>query len=222
MNILLTGASHGLGQRICQLAEERGHRVFDLPGEVILSGAAAIGAALEKLGEVPDVIINNYGVNHLSWIGSADEEDELIIAANLLGPYWVVNHAKRIWNKPMRVINVASQTHRVAQRCTALYCASKAGLVQLTRVMARELAPYGWVINAVSPGKIEDTRMALLTDAQVMELRGWGEHEAEQYALGYIPMGRFTNRQEIAELVLSVLGLPDYVNGSVIEAHGGA
>jgi NAD(P)-dependent dehydrogenase (short-subunit alcohol dehydrogenase family) len=221
MNILLTGASHGLGQKILTMATVQGHRVFDLPGEAILTGYSSISAHLAALPEIPDAIINNYGTNSLSWIGETPEEDEKIITANLLGPYWVVNHAKCIWNKPMRVVNVASQTYRVPQTCTALYCASKAGLVQMTKVMARELGPLGWVVNAVSPGKIEDTRMALLTDAQVVELRGWGEVEATEYALSLIPARRFTNREEVASLILDVLKMPDYVNGSVIEIHGG-
>jgi len=87
--------------------------------------------------------------------------------------------------------------------------------------MARELAPFGWVINAVAPGKIEGTRMTELTDSQVLEIRGWKEEDAIRYALKNIPMGRFTDIAEIADLVVKVLDLPDYVNGTVIDSSGG-
>lgn len=193
----------------------------NIPGKVVEGGSGSILAAVSRLPHEPDVIINNYGYNHLSWIGTTQEEDERILMINVMGPYWVINHVKAFWGGPCRVINIASQTHRVPQRCTTLYSASKAALVQMTKVMSRELAPEGWVINAVSPGKITDTSMSKQTDAQVRVLRGWDQMEANSYALSNVPMRRFTSREEIAEVVVQVLGLPDYVNGTVIEAHGG-
>jgi 3-oxoacyl-[acyl-carrier protein] reductase len=91
----------------------------------------------------------------------------------------------------------------------------------MTRVMARELAPYGWVVNSLSPGKIVDTRMAELTDAQVMELRGWGPDFADEYALKTIPMGRFTDTTEVAEAAFQMLQMPSYVNGANLDMTGG-
>jgi NAD(P)-dependent dehydrogenase (short-subunit alcohol dehydrogenase family) len=221
MRVLLTGASHGLGASIAGKLKVRGDKVWDLPGSVILSGAVEISNFIAKLPAKPDVIINNYGINHLSWIGMTTIQDEDIIRANLLGPYWVVNYVKRYWGDSCRVVNVASQVYKVPQRCTTLYCASKAGLVHMTKVMARELAPAGWIVNAVSPGKIQDTEMSRLTDAQVLDLRGWDQSTADNYARALIPAGRYTTRAEIADVVIQTLGLPDYVNGAVIEAHGG-
>ena len=110
----------------------------------------------------------------------------------------------------------------VAQTHTAVYCASKAALVQLSRTMARELAPKGWVINCLAPGKIEDTRMAAITDRQVRDLRGWSETDANEYALRNVPMRRFTNCEEVIEAMLKVLALPAYINGTCIDMTGGA
>jgi len=221
MHALVTGASHGLGSTLRKHLEERGHTVTDMPGEVIKNGKWRIDEFIQNQSMRPDIIINNYGINHLSWIGDIDIQDEMIVQVNLLGPLWVVNAAKQKWNRPMRVVNIASQTYRVPQRTTALYCASKAGLVMLTKVMARELAPHGWVINAVAPGKIEDTEMSQLTDAQVNELRGWDKPTADLYALSQIPAGRFTDRAEVAEAVMRLLDMPSYVNGTVLEVMGG-
>ena len=106
-------------------------------------------------------------------------------------------------------------------RATSLYCASKAALVQMTRVMARELAPKGWCINAYCPGKILDTRMTDLTDEQVLKMRKWDKDEADKYATSLIPVGRFMELKEAAENCLNILNFSDYVNGAIIEATGG-
>jgi 3-oxoacyl-[acyl-carrier protein] reductase len=200
---------------------KKGMVVRDIPGDTIASGPRHIEGAIRRLSRCPNIIVNNYGINHLSWIGETPAIDEAIIKANLLGPYWVINYVKQHWGGPCRVVNIASQVYRVPQRCTSLYCASKAGLVHMTKVMARELAPSGWIVNAVSPGKIEDTMMSRMTDAQVLKLRGWDPDKADNYAKSLIPAGRYTTRAEVADVVMSVLEMPDYVNGTVIEAHGG-
>jgi NAD(P)-dependent dehydrogenase (short-subunit alcohol dehydrogenase family) len=206
---------------LARRVELEGHEVTDLPGNIIQEGPAKIEHFIQGIDKKPDIIINNFGINHLSWIGQTPPEDEAIIRANLLGPYWVINYAHKHGIGPCRVVNVASQTYRVAQRCTTLYCASKAGLVQMTKVMARELAGEGWVINAVAPGKIMDTEMSYLTDDQVVQLRGWAPSQADKYALSNIPAGRFTTRSEVSDAVMKVLTLPAYVNGTVIEIMGG-
>jgi 3-oxoacyl-[acyl-carrier protein] reductase len=171
--------------------------------------------------DYPDLLVNNYGINHLSWIGTTVEQDEDILRVNVLAPYWIVNWFVGLEGRPMRVINIASQTYRVAQRTTTLYCASKAALVHMTRVMARELAPKGWIINAIAPGKIEDTEMATLTDMQVNELRGWSTAHADKYALSQIPMDRFTDRNEVTDAVMHLIKMPPYVNGTVLDMTGG-
>jgi len=87
--------------------------------------------------------------------------------------------------------------------------------------MARELAPSGWIINGLAPGKIEDTRMAELTDGQVMDLRGWSKEQADDYALSLIPMKRFTNKAEVVRVITWLLSAPAYVNGAIIDMTGG-
>jgi 3-oxoacyl-[acyl-carrier protein] reductase len=221
---IVSGAEQGLGQTLALHLLHAGYDVRNLPGEVCREGKWAIEHHLDGLNiHINDlkVVINNFGINHLSWIGETPEEDEAIVNVNVMAPYWVINHlVRRLYIA--RVINVASQTYRVPQRTTALYCASKAALVQLTRVMARELAPKGWIINAIAPGKIMGTEMQQLTDEQVLTLRGWTEKEAERYAEGLVPAGRFTYRAEVATAIMDMLKLPDYVNGTVIDMTGGA
>lgn len=220
---LITGAEQGLGQAISHdLRMHLSVDVVNLRGAIIREGKAAIEAELASMDlSGCDLLINNFGINHLSWIGQTPDADEAILRVNVLGPYWIVNWLVANRLGPMTVVNIASQTYRIPQRTTALYCASKAALVQLTKVMARELAPAGWVINALAPGKIRDTEMSERTDAQVLGLRGWSEAEAEEYAVKLIPMERFTSRLEVAEAVRRLLAMPNYVNGTVLDMTGG-
>lgn len=225
---LVTGGDQGLGaaihDRLMQVTEDPG-RACVLPGAMIRNrGIVDITAELRNLMDRYgpfSVVVNNYGINHLSWIGTTRPEDQDILYCNVTVPYFIINELVRLKNGPCRVLNIASQTYRVPQRCTALYAASKAALVQMTKVMARELAPSGWVINALAPGKIWDTDMSRKTDAQVRELRGWTDAESSAYAESLIPMKRFTSREEMANLAMRVLEMESYVNGTVIEAMGG-
>lgn len=220
---IVSGAEQGLGQTIALHLLHAGYDVRNLSGDVIREGKRAIEMELDRFNIASPTLtlINNFGINHLSWIGETPEEDAEILNINVLAPYWIINHLVS-HSYIGRVINVASQTYRVPQRTTALYCASKAALVHLTRVMARELAPKGWIINAIAPGKIMGTEMQRLTDEQVLTLRGWTEKEAEHYAEGLVPAGRFTYRAEVASAIMNMLKLPDYVNGTVLDMTGGA
>lgn len=222
MKVLITGGDTGLGLKIAQkLCNDE---------LLILETDKLIGAIKKNMLKVyidcclydykPDIIINNFGINHLSWIGETQEFDSRILEANVMTPYWVVN--KIVSNGGVcKVVNISSMTYKVPQRTTALYCASKAAIVQMTKVMARELAPKGWVVNCFAPGKITGTLMTELTDSQVNNLRGWTQQEADEYATGLVPMGRFMDTDEAACIVFSILDMKDYVNGTVIEAFGG-
>lgn len=224
---LVTGSEQGLGEAIADLLTERcgEGRVANIEGALLrrfrsYEVAIAVQKRMDTIGPF-DVVVNNFAINHLSWIGSTPAADEDIMRVNVMVPYWIVNALVAAKHPPCRVLNIASQTYRVPQRCTALYAASKAALVQMTRVMARELAPLGWVINVLAPGKILHTDMTRKTDAQVLALRGWDANESDSYARKLIPMGRFTNRTEVAKIALKVLEMEPYVNGAVIDAMGG-
>lgn len=174
----------------------------------------------------PAVIINNFGINKLGWIGTLGKEHFDIIDKNLKWPLMVVDALVRNYQpaspiyRSIRIINISSQTYRVAQRCTSAYCASKAGLSHLTKVMARELAPTV-IVNAIAPGLIEDTEMSHRTNQQVLDLRGWGGNQAEKYAKSLVPMHRWTTREEVAEAVLKLINMPDYVTGHTLDMTGG-
>lgn len=161
------------------------------------------------------------GINHLSRIGETRYEDRNILLRNVFNPYMFVNELVRMDAAPMRCVFVVSQTYRIPQRTTSLYCASKAALAHMVKVMARELAPKGWVINGLAPGKIVDTKMAEMTDSQVLKLRGWKKKDADKYALSMIPAGRFTNTKEVCEAIEWLFNAPEYINGTIVDMTGG-
>ncbi len=229
-NILVTGGDHGIGRAIVHKLSPahftiiRGNEIHKASQSGTLK--KFIDAFLEGI-TLPDIVINNYGINHLSWIGETKGKDSNILDINVLGPYWIINklRERQLKEKPnhkFRVVNVTSQTYRIPQRTTSLYCASKAALNHMTKVMARELAPHGWVINNFAPGKVLGTKMTEMTDAQVNSMRGWTQKNADQYAKKLIPNGTFMSLEEASTIVKTILEMPSYVNGSTIEAFGGA
>lgn len=217
---LVTGKDQGLAAELVAQLQHINFKPTKYPYEVDLVDVSMMDENWKPERNY-DVVINCWGINHLSWIGETDKKDAAILIDNVLKPYWIVNQLVKHGNKPARIINVSSQTYRVAQRTTSLYCASKAALVQMTKVMARELAPHGWVVNAYAPGKILGTVMSEMTDKQVEELRGWTKEQAEDYATKNIPVGRFMTLKEAAWNCLQILNFSPYVNGTTIEAMGG-
>lgn len=219
--VLITGVDGSLGAALCERFTRAGATVIGL--QKGLSDKTAIEAHLETLKQKPvDYILLNDGHNHLSWIGTTQEADEKIISVNVLAPYWVLNAAVAFQpDYPAHVLFIGSQTYRVAQRTTSLYCASKAAAAMLMRVAARELAPKGWRVNMLAPGKIQGTLMSEMTDSQVNSLRGWTQQQADQYAKNLIPAGRVTNKAEVVDGILWALNSPEYVNGASLDFMGG-
>ena len=223
MDLLITGGEQGLGKAI--IDEMRPETCRNIYGDDIRKAyqEGNLKTFIEdtiSFSDFPDVVVNNFAINHLSSIGQTPAIDAEIIHINILLPYWVIN-ALASRRARCRVLNISSMTYRVPQRKTALYCASKAALSHMTKVMARELAPDGWIINAFAPGKILGTKMTEMTDKQVNKLRGWTQEEADSYATGLVPMGRFMELEEAAKIAVHILNTPSYVNGTTIEAFGG-
>lgn len=223
---LVTGCgTGGLADELANTMEMNGMKVFRIKNKddgVDKLQEKAVAAFFKELsrGIKFDYVVNVYGRNHLNWIGDLEQEDYNLMGCNVNVPLAVIDELVKRDN-PCKILNIASQTYRVAQRCTAAYCASKAAVVQMTKVAARELAGKGYVINALAPGKIEGTQMSEKTDAQVNHLRGWSKESADKYSASNIPAQRNTTKEEVTLAVLKILALPDYINGSVIDMTGG-
>ena len=170
-------------------------------------------AAIEKdFGKI-DIVVNHAGFTRDNLMFRIGEDDwDSVIDTNLKGAFLVSKHAargmiKRRWG---RIINITSIVGITGNKGQANYSASKAGMIGLTRAVARELASRNVLVNAVAPGYI-DTELT----------RGISD-EAKQALQGAIALGRLGQGSDIAGAVLFLASdLAGYITGQVLVVDGG-
>jgi len=172
-----------------------------------------VEAVLARYGRI-DILINNAGITRDALILRMKEEEwNQVLSVNLDGAF----HCARAVLRPMlkqkqggRIINIASVVGSMGNAGQANYVASKAGLIGLTKALAREVASRSITVNAVSPGFIETEMTAGLPD------------NAKQAYLSQIPLARFGTAAEVAAAVgfLASEGA-GYITGQVIHVNGG-
>lgn len=171
-----------------------------------------VARASEALGPV-DVLVNNAGITRDGLVARMAEEDfDAVLDVSLKGAF----HCCRAVARPMmrrrwgRIINMSSIVGVRGNAGQANYAAAKAGVIGLTKALARELAPRGITVNAVAPGFIDTAMTAALTDAQ------------RQAMLERIGSGRLGEPGDVAALVRFLAGEEaGYITGQVIEVDGG-
>lgn len=178
---------------------------------------AAVGELWGRLGHLGG-LVNCAGVYPVTpFLDLSVAEWDEVLAVNLRAPFLVTQCvARRMVAGGIRgtVVNVSSSAATLCRPGVAHYGASKAGLNQLTRDMAIELAPHGIRVNAVAPGLVATERVMRHASGE-----GADEHAAK---LARIPLAREGTADEIAPLVLMLLGeASSYCTGSVLLADGG-
>ena len=175
--------------------------------------AAVCKEIVEAMGPV-SVLVNNAGIVRDKLLGRMGEEDfDRVVDVNLKGAFNMVKALYRNWLKSKgdaRIVNISSVVGLMGNAGQVNYAASKAGLIGLTKSVARELAPRGVTCNAVAPGFI----VTEMTDALSDEVR-------KQYDAS-IPLGRMGSADDVAAVV-SFLASPaaGYVTGEVVRVDGG-
>jgi 3-oxoacyl-[acyl-carrier protein] reductase len=175
---------------------------------------AAIKAITDQHGRL-DVVVNNAGIAIDGLILRLKEEDwAQVISVNLTGALHVARAAARHLLKAKesgRLINITSVVGEMGNTGQTSYVAAKAGLIGLTRSLARELAARGVTVNAVSPGFID-------TDMTAAHVQG----AAREALLAQIPLGRIGRPEDVAEAV-RFLASPEasYITGQVLRVNGG-
>lgn len=168
---------------------------------------------IERFGAV-DVLVNNAGIHQPQSLDEiTDAAWEAIFDVNLRGPMQLMRHfaAQMKGRRSGRIVNVASIAGTVCKRNAGAYSSSKLGLVGLTRAAAIDLAPFGVLVNSVSPGT---------TQTEMVE-RILSEEQKRTFIAG-IPMGRFATPQEIANAVIFLASdLNTYITGQNLIVDGG-
>lgn len=235
---IVTGASQGIGRAIAEtlaangaavalvarsaakLAEvaeairAAGGRAEEVPCDV--SKAEAVTAVVERvvatLGRI-DILVNNAGVTRDTLLPRmSDEEWDEVLSTNLRGPFLFMRAVSRpmMQQRYGRIVNVASVSGLIGNPGQANYSASKAGLVGLTRTVAKELAGRKITVNAVAPGFIASEMTAALGPVLLDEVKK------------RVPAKRLGEAWEIAEAVL-FLAAPSsgYLTAQVVTVDGG-
>ena len=220
---IVTGGTAGIGLEIAQTLWRRGARVAiggrrtpeeytDLQADQFLvhqldvcqtnSVEQFVENLKDKLG-IPDILVNAAGITiHQEVCGHSDEDWEQAIETNLNGPFRTIRAClpgmkSSGWG---RIVNIASTAATTAESTHPAYCASKAGLLGLTRAVALEGAPYGITCTSVSPTWVE-TEM-LKSSVEKMAKRSGRTIEEEREAVASAnPQNRLVQPREIAELV---------------------
>lgn len=173
-------------------------------------------------GPTPTDVVYSVGINRLDWIRQVRMVDFLeVYKTNVFGFLNLVRVLDAAEIGPVNIVVVTSDAAWRPMRTSAVYCGSKAALEMSVRVASREYAPKGWRINAVAPGKVEDTPMTKYVDKRVMELRGWTEEFAEGYERQSTPLGRKVTKDEVALVIEQVLLGPAAQTGEIVAVNGG-
>jgi NAD(P)-dependent dehydrogenase (short-subunit alcohol dehydrogenase family) len=170
----------------------------------------------------PTHLVYSVGVNALEWSAYLSREDFFhLMEVNVWGFLDTVKILQAIGD-PVSVVAVTSDAAWRPMRTSAAYCASKAALEMAVKVTSRELAPLGWRINAVAPGKVADTPMTEYVDRRVMEVRGWDKEKADAYEAASSPIGRALEAYEVAEVICDVVfSEVKGFTGAVVPVNGG-
>ena len=236
---LVTGASRGIGRQIAIKLAKCGATVIvnycgskEKADEVVESitsnGGKAeamqcdvavyseteqlIAAVLDKYGRV-DILVNNAGVTRDNLLIKMSEQDfDLVIATNLKGAFNTIKHLYRNFIKLRagKIINISSVSGVMGNAGQANYSASKAGIIGLTKSMARELSSRNVCVNAVAPGFVETDMTEKMPEAVL------------ENAKKAIPLQRLGKAEDIANVVAFLASdSADYITGQVICVDGG-
>ncbi|MBI4686739.1 MAG: 3-oxoacyl-[acyl-carrier-protein] reductase [Nitrospirae bacterium] len=235
---LITGAAQGIGRAIAiSMAKEgahigiadtnieksevvageiRGLGVKALPIQLDVSKSGEIASAFEKLtkefGRI-DILVNNAGITKDALILRMKEEDwDAVININLKGVFLCSKEAIKIMAKQQygKIINIASVVAFIGNPGQANYSASKAGIVGLTKTIAREYASRGIRANAVAPGFIQTAMTDILPEKVKDEMKG------------NIPLNQFGLPEDVANAAVFLASKEaDYITGQVIHVNGG-
>jgi 3-oxoacyl-[acyl-carrier protein] reductase len=235
---VVTGASRGIGRSIALTLAAEGARIVasarngaeleklvaeikGLGGEATaVAGDVSVSADADRLVESAvaaygrlDILVNNAGITRDGLLLRMKDEDwDAVLNVNLKGAFLCSRAAAKVMSKQRygRIVNISSVVGEMGNAGQANYCASKAGLLGLTKSVARELARRNVTVNAVTPGFIVTDMTEALPE------------KAREELASQIPLGRLGEAEDIAHAVLFLVSdRAGYVTGQVLGVNGG-
>jgi len=235
---LVTGGAQGIGKAIALLLAQKGadivisdinmEKAQEMALEIETVGRKAMAvrtdvanindvehmvqAIMERFGQI-DILINNAGIARDKLILRMTEEDwDAVLNVNLKGTFnctkTVIRHMSK--QRKGKIVNIASVVGEMGNVGQANYSASKAGVIGLTKTIAREFAQRGLNINAIAPGYIETPMTEALPEKAKEELRR------------LIPMERLGRPEDVAQAVFFLVSeASSYITGQVLNVNGG-
>ena len=236
---LVTGASRGIGRQIALTLAGYGATVIvnyngsaakaeEVVNEITANGGMAesmqcsvsdfekskemIDGIVKKYGRL-DILVNNAGITKDNLIMRMSEEEfDKVIEVNLKGAFNCMKHVSRIMlkQKSGHIINMSSVSGVMGNAGQVNYCASKAGIIGMTKSLARELGSRGITVNAIAPGFIETEMTDVLPE------------DVKENLLASIPLKRMGQTKDIAETVAFLASdKAAYITGQTISVDGG-
>lgn len=236
---LITGAGRGIGRAIAiALAKEGAEVVINYNGSeerakevkqtieenggkasIYKCNVSDFAACEEMIKDIVkeyghlDILVNNAGITKDGLIMKMKEEDfDSVLNVNLKGTFNTIRHSARQMLKQRcgKIINISSVSGILGNVGQANYAASKAGVIGLTKTMARELGSRGITVNAIAPGFVETEMTGVLSE------------EIRENACKQIILGRFGKPEDIANTAVFLASdKADYITGQVISVDGG-
>lgn len=235
--IAVTGANRGIGKAICERLAEEGALVYGIVRSIPEQGIDifktesknnikllqadvtdlhsllnAVGIIVKNEGKI-DVFVNNAGITKDNLIIRMSEEDwDAVIDTNLKGSFLAVKAVVKTMMSQRfgRIINIGSIVGTIGNAGQVNYAASKAGMIGLTKSLAKELSSRNILVNLIAPGYVRTDMTESLTEEQ------------KNYFLANIPLKRIAEAKEIADAVVFFSSdLSTYITGEVLHVNGG-
>jgi len=231
---IVTGGGQGIGEAIATRFSEQGAQV--VIADINIDNATAVAKKIDghaahldvtnleqvqsvvdntvaQFGQL-DILVNNAGIGqNCTFLDTPLDEWERILKVNLTGPFLCAQAAALVMvnQGSGKIINIGSISGQLGAQGRAAYGASKAGILQLTRIMAVELAPKGIYVNAISPGPV-DTKQS----------RSMHTQDTRRAYHARIPLGRYGERTEIADAAVFLASdASNFVVGHILNTDGG-
>jgi len=236
---LVTGSARGIGRSIAELFSAEGATVVvnDVGSDAgaretlaaleaaggkgsvemfDVSDAAQVDAGVKNIlqahGRI-DVLVNNAGITRDNLLlRMSEEEFDAVVRVNLKGTFLLTKTVTRhmIKQRSGKVVNISSVVGMMGNAGQSNYAAAKAGIIGFTKSAARELASRNVTVNAIAPGFIQTAMTEALPEA------------VQKAFLAQIPLGRFADAREVAELALFLASdASSYITGQVVGINGG-